>query len=1283
MNNKKINNIAKILLAFGVLASPMVLANQVSADNAIVKNDSVLESKLQTPEENKNQPEKDEEKPKVDNATSKKKEDVSVVAPKVEDKSTTEKVEPTTEKTDKVDEGNKNNATPSGTNEKKEDDFTAPQPLTAENNKPDPASKDEPKGNESKEDVKTLENAENNAENKKENNKETKSEDKLEIFELKSVDQLREPAGETTGNDISAQLEELKVNLYANNEAKNGTKVTPLRGPIEANEGQDIGMDISFYVPKTVKKGDYFDIKLSDTVNGYGATSKDVAYKPKLYVGDDVVAEGSYDPTTNTFRYVFTEAAQKYGRFRQDINEVLYVDPKNVKNSKEGVEVSANLNGETKKNFDVDYSLELKDGDVEIPSNGAGTINELKENKDLGEKKGTYEQTYYVNYAGKKQNGTELTFENNDKAGDHGITTESEAIFDDDVLNSVKVYKVKDPSKLNGSFYVEDDNIEEVDSNQYDKELITTGNGLEKNGMKIKFKNQGSTDTYVVKYQGKYDPKKFVQIKSTMIANPNEAYSSAVHASTVSLKSAKSAPKADEGFFWENHIFQTLDEDGKVVSTDFIHDFVNYAHGTKEETYRTEKQDVAGYEIYKVENQDEAQADSLGNETTGHFVKGKRSKALYFYRKIQGSLTVWQDEEGNDVQQPEDGLKDKIDAPAGYTFVKSEPTETLKNGKKKNKHIYHKIVTRYVEEGEEGKELKEKVDGAHPDTAGTAVENYHKVGENTDPKTGDVTNIYHKIITKWVDDKGKVLKGPEDGPKPDNDGVWDIPEYKLVGEPKVDPKTGDVTNIYKKIEVDYTAWVDDEGNRIKQPEKTLKDKGDDPDGYKFTGTTEEKDGDTTRRIHHYRRLKTRWVTDVDSEELKDEEYGSKKYEDFKADFEGYKFLKTKVRKDGDVVNIYHKIVTQWIDKDTLDPLKPKEDGAKPDDDGNDIANYKFVKKVVDPENGNIINYYHQIKTRWVEMGTGTELKNTEVGAHPDDDGKWDIPEYGLVSSVTDVKTGDVTNIYQKLLPPYTIWVDEDGKQIKELEDGLKEKGNAPDGYVFVKSSENEEIEGGKGHRNVHIYRKVVTKYVDENGKEIPDNPPVVGTHDKKDIPGYEYVKKTGGGSDGDVIHVYKKKTKKTSYVDLNGNEIPNNPPEDGTHEKKEISGYTFDKTETDEDGNVKHIYKKVVVKTSYVDEDGGEIKDNPPVEGAQEKKDIPGYKFVETKNVDNGDVIHVYKKISPKTSYVDDNGKEIDGHPTVDGKKEKADIPGYSYQGEEDKDGNTIHKYHKIVTKYV
>ena len=1075
-----------------------------------------------------------------------------------------------------------------------------------------------------------------------------------------------------------------KTEIYANNEAKNGTVVTPLRGPVEANEGQDIGMDLSFDVPETVKEGDYFVVKLSNTVNGYGATSKKVKYDPYLYVGDDVVAKGIYDPETNTLKYVFTKEATKYGKFHQNINEVLYIDPKNVPNNKEDVIVSASLgDSKAEKTFGVDYSLSLKEGDTSIASNGAGTINELNENKDLGEKKGTYEQTYYVNYDGKEQNGTTLTFENYDQSDGHGKVTESEAIFDNDVLNSVKVYKVKDTNKLNSSFYVDenDENLEALDSSEYTKEVITTANGIAKNGMRITFKNKGKNDTYVVKYQGKYDPKKFVQIKSTVIADPNQSYSSAVHSANVSLTSAKSSPKAEIGHFWENHIFQTIDSNGNVVSTNFTHDFVHHSSGTDQETYTTEKEDVAGYEIYKVEGKDDAVFDNLGNQTTAKFKPGKKAVVTYFYRKLNRQYTVWVDEEGNDLKKPEDGLQGKIDAPDGYTFVESKENIPTKYDGHKNKHIYHKIVTRYVEEGDEAKELKEKIDGAHPDTEGTAVENYKKVDEKTDAKTGDVTNIYHKIITKWIDDKGKALKDPEDGSKPDNDGVWDIPEYKLDGEPKIDPKTGDVTNIYKKIEVNYTSWVDDEGNRIKQPEKNLLEKGDDPAGYKFTKTSEEKDGDTTRRIHHYHKIKTRWVEDVSTEELKDEEDGAKPYQNG-DDFEGYKYLRTGVRKNGDIVNIYHKIVTRWVEETTGTKLKEKEVGAKPDDEGDDITDYKFVRKLVDEETGDVTNVYRQVKTKWVEMGTNLSLKDPEAGAHPDDDGEWDIPGYGLVSSVTDFETGDVINTYQKIVPPYTVWVDEEGNQIKPLEKDLQEPGTDPEGYKLI-NTKNEKLDDG-GSKRTHIYHKIVTKYVDEKGNPIPDNPQEVGAKEKKDIPGYDYVKEEKDPTSGNVTHVYKKKILKTSYVDLDGKEIEGNPPVEGTLEKKDIDGYTFDKTETDEDGNVKHIYKKVVVKTSYLDEDGGEIKDNPPVEGAKEKKEITGYKFVKTKVTENGDVIHVYKKIKPKTSYVDDKGNPIPNTPSEDGEKEKKEIPGYSYQGKDkDEDGNTVHKYHKIVTKYV
>ena len=53
-------------------------------------------------------------------------------------------------------------------------------------------------------------------------------------------------------------------------------------------------------------------------------------------------------------------------------------------------------------------------------------------------------------------------------------------------------------------------------------------------------------------------------------------------------------------------------------------------------------------------------------------------------------------------------------------------------------------------------------------------------------------------------------------------------------------------------------------------------------------------------------------------------------------------------------------------------------------------------------------------------------------------------------------------------------------------------------------------------------------------------------------------------------------TPSTKYVDNKGNAIPGYPEVDGTVEKKDIPGYVYVGTKTDEKGNTTHIYEKVV-----------------------------------------------------------------------------------------------------------
>ena len=175
----------------------------------------------------------------------------------------------------------------------------------------------------------------------------------------------------------------------------------------------------------------------------------------------------------------------------------------------------------------------------------------------------------------------------------------------------------------------------------------------------------------------------------------------------------------------------------------------------------------------------------------------------------------------------------------------------------------------------------------------------------------------------------------------------------------------------------------------------------------------------------------------------------------------------------------------------------------------------------------------------------------------------------------------------------------------------------------------------------------------------------------------------------------------TEFVDKDGNLITvdgnNNPVEssvDGKTDKKVIPGYKFVETKVDEKGNTKHIYEKVT--TSFKDKEGKEIPNYPTEEGTTPKKDnIPGYRFVETKKLPNGDVEHVYEKVTTPTpapaptpttpvyekvltTYVDENGELI--IPNENGSHPGKELKDYEIvRTEKDANGNVRNVYRKVT----
>ena len=229
-----------------------------------------------------------------------------------------------------------------------------------------------------------------------------------------------------------------------------------------------------------------------------------------------------------------------------------------------------------------------------------------------------------------------------------------------------------------------------------------------------------------------------------------------------------------------------------------------------------------------------------------------------------------------------------------------------------------------------------------------------------------------------------------------------------------------------------------------------------------------------------------------------------------------------------------------------------------------------------------------------------------------------------------------------------------------------------DVYEFVKKSETSASETGKVNTGVttveYVYRKVVTSYVDEEGKEI--NPSDKGTKDKKDIPEYIY-KETKKDEKGNTRHVYRQVV--TSYVNEEGKEI--SPSDKGTKDKKDIPEYIFKETKKDKDGNTIHVYTKKSSSTPYSptpstprneeskstvwkDTEGNVLK--PQEDGTKDKGTFTGYEYVKTILVGNV-TTHIFKKVITPSYDGTPSHSEVPGqsdkpnHPDVPGQSDTPD----------------------------
>ena len=301
--------------------------------------------------------------------------------------------------------------------------------------------------------------------------------------------------------------------------------------------------------------------------------------------------------------------------------------------------------------------------------------------------------------------------------------------------------------------------------------------------------------------------------------------------------------------------------------------------------------------------------------------------------------------------------------------------------------------------------------------------------------------------------------------------------------------------------------------------------------------------------------------------------------------------------------------TRWIDISGKELKTPVTDTTtKP---AGDIDKYSFVESRTD-DDGNVTHVFRQYTTKWVDE-SGTELKDMVKDKDTKEHGT--IQDYSYVNSETD-NNGNVTHIFRQYT---TKWVDGDNRELKPLVkgDSVKEHGDIPD-YAYVTTNTDE-----RGNVT-HVFRQYVTEWVDEEGNSLKDSVKGSSTVEKgNDIKDYKFVE-SKTDEKGNVKHIFKQFT--TKWVTTSLEDLDKPIKTDEFKDSKTFENYQF--VETREVGNTRtHIYRPY--ETTWIEEGTNKElkKDNKLV---KEHGEIKSYTFVRTEVKDNGDIVHIYKKVEQK-----------------------------------------------------
>ncbi|EEB36754.1 Cna protein B-type domain protein [Anaerococcus hydrogenalis DSM 7454] len=596
--------------------------------------------------------------------------------------------------------------------------------------------------------------------------------------------------------------------------AKNGEKteiVNPTALPERTNGGNtDINLEarVDFDIPEGTKAGKTFDFVVSDNVNLHGVLKSEEEGQPVVFDGEEIATAERLTDGRNGYKYTFNEKVDGLKDIRARIIYPLLIDPDKVPMGTKEYEigedgkyvldgegnpvlkadnkekVSVTVAGKTaSKDYTVEYESEVFDIKSTGPTlSGISDIDKVDDNN--------YNHTIYVNpTADQLLNGSHVTVQN-----EKGYKT---VTFDEEVKNSVKVYKVKNPNKLPLSFgnKFDDGNYEDV-TNKAEVRLVKDDNNADLSKLVVDVK-QGNTNesmpfdnkdfdssVYVVTYTGKRTPNKAFKTNTIFTADWRKANGNAKNLSKLGDQSwkwtneividdADAIAIANRTYSLGDKVWVDADNDGSqgdsekgLANVKVILKGINISdketktdadgkykfEGLKNGEYTVEFEIPAGYapttakaeNVKDEKNSDASQAEGAKVATATGIINGADNMNVDFgvIKVAKGTFT-----EHHIYKEYKDGelintSKIDIDKTEG-TEKESFTTSAKPNGTDKDKKEGFKLVPGEITKSNE---ITEKIDGSAPVKA-----NY------INDKNLEVTYVYRKDTKSWtpIEEKGK------------------------------------------------------------------------------------------------------------------------------------------------------------------------------------------------------------------------------------------------------------------------------------------------------------------------------------------------------------------------------------------------------------------------------------------------------------------------------------------------------------------------------------------------